>query len=60
MLFGIFLQQLIYVQVIDFGQSKPQVTHPNSLRDSKVSPKLKTTEKQIVEARSLARSTIER
>jgi hypothetical protein len=32
---------------------------PNSLRDSNVSPKLKTTKEQKVEVRSLARNTIE-
>jgi hypothetical protein len=32
---------------------------PNSLRDSNVSPKLKTTEEQGVGARSLARNIIE-
>jgi hypothetical protein len=32
---------------------------PNSLRDSNVSPKLKTSEEQRVRARSLARSIIE-
>jgi hypothetical protein len=35
------------------------LTHPNSLRDSNVSPKLKTMEGQGVGARSLACSTIE-
>jgi hypothetical protein len=32
---------------------------PNSLKDSNVSPKQKTTEEQGVEARSLARSILE-
>jgi hypothetical protein len=32
---------------------------PNSLKDSNVSPKLKTTEKLGVEARSLIRSILE-